>query len=55
MLVFEKEGYEMILINNNSEMVSIDFEVVDCLYFEFVIVEDVLNVFDVENVMDVIV
>ncbi|MCM3150422.1 carbamoyl phosphate synthase large subunit [Priestia megaterium] len=54
-LALEKEGYETILINNNPETVSTDFEVADRLYFEPVTVEDVLNVLDAENVTDVIV
>ncbi|AQX55831.1 carbamoyl phosphate synthase large subunit [Priestia flexa] len=51
----EKAGYETILINNNPETVSTDFEVADRLYFEPVTVEDVLNVLEAESVNDVIV
>ncbi|TYR79533.1 carbamoyl phosphate synthase large subunit [Priestia megaterium] len=54
-LALEKAGYETILINNNPETVSTDFEIADRLYFEPITVEDVLNVLDAENVTDVIV
>ncbi|MGZ9871262.1 carbamoyl phosphate synthase large subunit [Priestia endophytica] len=54
-LALEKAGYETILINNNPETVSTDFELADRLYFEPLIVEDVLNVLEAEGTMDVIV
>lgn len=37
-------GYEAIIINNNPETVSTDFEISDKLYFEPLTVEDVMNV-----------
>ncbi|CAM3756285.1 carbamoyl-phosphate synthase large subunit [Alkalicoccus chagannorensis] len=37
-------GYEAVIINNNPETVSTDFEVSDKLYFEPLTVEDVMNV-----------
>ncbi|MBQ0067383.1 MAG: carbamoyl-phosphate synthase large subunit, partial [Phascolarctobacterium sp.] len=41
-------GYETIIINNNPETVSTDFDISDKLYFEPLTVEDVLNVIDKE-------
>ncbi len=41
-------GYETIIINNNPETVSTDFDISDKLYFEPLILEDVLNVIDKE-------
>ncbi len=37
-------GYEAVIINNNPETVSTDFEVSDKLYFEPLTIEDVMNV-----------
>lgn len=54
-LALQKLGYETILINNNPETVSTDYEVADRLYFEPLAVEDVLNVIDYEQVEGVIV
>src|SRR5690606_35541732 len=45
-LALQKLGYETVLINNNPETVSTDYEVADRLYFEPLSVEDVLNVID---------
>jgi len=42
-------GYEAIIINNNPETVSTDFDTSDKLYFEPITVEDVLNVVDRED------
>ena len=41
---FKKEGYETIIINNNPETVSTDFDIADKLYFEPLTEEDVENV-----------
>ena len=38
---FAKEGYETIIINNNPETVSTDFDIADKLYFEPLTPEDV--------------
>lgn len=46
---FEKEGYETIIINNNPETVSTDFDIADKLYFEPLTPEDVENVVDIEK------
>ncbi|MCD7763924.1 MAG: carbamoyl-phosphate synthase large subunit [Lachnospiraceae bacterium] len=46
---FEKEGYETIIINNNPETVSTDFDIADKLYFEPLTPEDVENVVRLEH------
>ena len=48
-------GYEVIIINNNPETVSTDFDTADRLYFEPLTPEDVQNVIDVENPIGVVV
>lgn len=48
-------GYETIIINNNPETVSTDFDISDKLYFEPLTVEDVLNVVDKEKPEGIIV
>ena len=48
-------GYEAIVINNNPETVSTDFEVSDKLYFEPLTLEDVMHVVDLEQPLGVIV
>jgi carbamoyl-phosphate synthase large subunit len=48
-------GYETIIINNNPETVSTDFDTADRLYFEPLTLEDVLNVIDKEQPEGVIV
>ena len=48
-------GYETIIINNNPETVSTDFDTADRLYFEPLTLEDVLNVIDREQPEGVIV
>lgn len=42
-------GYESIIINNNPETVSTDFDTSDRLYFEPLTVEDVLNIIEYEK------
>lgn len=42
-------GIEAIIINNNPETVSTDFDISDRLYFEPLTAEDVLNIIDQEN------
>ncbi|WP_281829744.1 MULTISPECIES: carbamoyl-phosphate synthase large subunit [Lactobacillus] len=51
----QKMGYEAIVINSNPETVSTDFSISDKLYFEPLILEDVLNVCDLEKPGGVIV
>lgn len=46
---FEKEGYETIIINNNPETVSTDFDIADKLYFEPLTPEDVESIVDLEK------
>ena len=46
---FEKAGFETIIINNNPETVSTDFDIADKLYFEPLTPEDVKNVIDIEH------
>ena len=46
---FEKEGYETVIINNNPETVSTDFDIADKLYFEPLTPEDVESIVDVEK------
>jgi carbamoyl-phosphate synthase large subunit len=48
-------GYEAIIINNNPETVSTDFNISDRLYFEPLTVEDVFNVVEREKPIGVIV
>ena len=46
---FAREGYETIIINNNPETVSTDFDIADKLYFEPLTPEDVKNIVDIEH------
>ncbi len=48
-------GYEVIIINNNPETVSTDFDTADRLYFEPLTPEDVMNVIEVEKPEGVVV
>ncbi|MDD2217779.1 MAG: carbamoyl-phosphate synthase large subunit, partial [Eubacteriales bacterium] len=48
-------GYEVIIINNNPETVSTDFDISDRLYFEPLCEEDVMNVINVEKPIGVVV
>ncbi|WP_172249824.1 carbamoyl-phosphate synthase large subunit [Saccharibacillus deserti] len=50
-----KAGYEAIIINNNPETVSTDFNTSDRLYFEPLFFEDVMNVIEQEKPIGVIV
>ncbi len=51
----QKAGYEAVIINNNPETVSTDFNTSDRLYFEPLFFEDVMNVIAQENPVGVIV
>ncbi|MBU9712449.1 carbamoyl-phosphate synthase large subunit [Evansella tamaricis] len=51
----QEAGYEAIIINNNPETVSTDFQISDKLYFEPLTVEDVMHVIEHEQPMGVIV
>ncbi len=46
---FAGEGYETIIVNNNPETVSTDFDIAHKLYFEPLTPEDVENIVDVEK------
>ena len=48
-------GYEVIIINNNPETVSTDYDTADRLYFEPVTAEDVMNVVAAEHPLGVVV
>ena len=45
----ERNGYETIIVNNNPETVSTDFDIADKLYFEPLTPEDVENIVDLEQ------
>ena len=46
---FAREGYETIIVNNNPETVSTDFDIADKLYFEPLTPEDVESIVDIEK------
>lgn len=46
---FKEAGYETIIVNNNPETVSTDFDIADKLYFEPLTAEDVENIVAVEK------
>ena len=46
---FAKEDYETIIVNNNPETVSTDFDIADKLYFEPLTPEDVESIVDIEK------
>ena len=48
-LALKKMGIETIIVNNNPETVSTDFNISDKLYFEPLTEEDVLNIIEKEN------
>ncbi|MGG0719108.1 carbamoyl phosphate synthase large subunit [Robertmurraya massiliosenegalensis] len=48
-------GVETIMINSNPETVSTDFATADKLYFEPLVIEDILNVIDAEGITDCII
>ena len=51
----KKMGYEVIVINNNPETVSTDFDTADRLYFEPLCIDDVMSIIDIEKPVGVIV
>ncbi len=51
----KKLGYEVIVINNNPETVSTDFDTADRLYFEPLCIDDVMGVIEIEKPIGVIV
>ncbi|MFR8738809.1 MAG: carbamoyl-phosphate synthase large subunit, partial [Eubacterium sp.] len=46
---FKEEGFETIIVNNNPETVSTDFDIADKLYFEPLTPEDVENIVNIEK------
>ena len=46
---FAKEGFETIIVNNNPETISTDFDIADKLYFEPLTPEDVESIVDIEK------
>ena len=50
-----EDGFETIMVNSNPETVSTDYDTADKLYFEPLTVEDVLNIFHLEEPESVIV
>lgn len=54
-MALREEGYETIMINNNPETVSTDYDTADKLYFEPLTLEDVLQIIELEKPDGVIV
>lgn len=50
-----KMGYDVVIVNNNPETVSTDYDTADRLYFEPLTEEDIINVIKVENPIGVVV
>lgn len=48
-------GYDVVIVNNNPETVSTDYDTADRLYFEPLTPEDVMNIIKVENPIGVVV
>ena len=51
----QRLGYEVVIINNNPETVSTDFDTADRLYFEPLCPEDVINIINIEKPIGVVV
>lgn len=54
-LSLQQMGYEVVIINNNPETVSTDFDTADRLYFEPLCEEDVMNIIKIEQPIGVVV
>ena len=54
-MTLKKLGYDVVIVNNNPETVSTDYDTTDRLYFEPLTPEDVMNVIRVENPVGVVV
>ncbi|MCM1392997.1 MAG: carbamoyl-phosphate synthase large subunit [Ruminococcus sp.] len=48
-------GYDVVIVNNNPETVSTDYDTADRLYFEPLCEEDVMNIIEIENPIGVVV
>lgn len=53
--MLRKLGYDVVIVNNNPETVSTDYDTADRLYFEPLTPEDVMNIIKVENPIGVVV
>ena len=51
----KKLGYDVVIVNNNPETVSTDYDTADRLYFEPLTAEDVMNIIQVEQPVGVVV
>ena len=51
----KKLGFDVVIVNNNPETVSTDYDTADRLYFEPLCKEDVMNIIKVENPVGVVV
>ncbi len=51
----KKLGYDVVIVNNNPETVSTDFDTADRLYFEPLTPEDVMNIIEIEKPYGVVV
>jgi len=51
-LALREAGFETIMVNSNPETVSTDYDISDKLYFEPLTVEDVLHIYQAENIDD---
>jgi carbamoyl-phosphate synthase large subunit len=51
----KNEGYDVVIVNNNPETVSTDYDTADRLYFEPLCPEDVMNIIEVEKPVGVVV
>jgi len=49
-LSLHEAGFETVMVNSNPETVSTDYDISDKLYFEPLTVEDVLNIYETENI-----
>ena len=54
-LSLQQLGYEVVIINNNPETVSTDFDTADRLYFEPLSPEDVMDIIHIEKPIGVVV
>jgi carbamoyl-phosphate synthase large subunit len=54
-MALQEEGVSAVIINNNPETVSTDYDISDRLYFDPITLEDVLNVIEAEDIDGVIV
>ena len=51
----KKLGYDVVIVNNNPETVSTDYDTADRLYFEPLCDEDIMNIIEVEKPVGVVV